>query len=136
MKKAFLLAFIGALLLSVCLVSPSCGVVGSKGPDTLRINTADLGADLMGYNGPTPVEIVVYKGVITEINALPNQETPRFMKRVLDTGLLKSLDGKTLEEAAQTQLDTVTGATFTSETLIENIRLGLEKAQELSRTKK
>lgn len=136
MKKALLLASVGTLLFSLCLVSPSCGIIGSRGPDTLRINTTELGAGLIGYNGPTPVEIVVYKGVITEINALPNQETPRFMKRVLDSGLLGRLDGKTLEEASQTQLDAVTGATFTSETLIENIRLGLEKAQELSAAKK
>lgn len=128
MKNFFLLAGMGALLVSICLVSPSCGSRGSKGPDTLKVNTTTLGAKIIGYNGPTPLEISVFQGQITSIKALPNQETPRYMQRVLESGLLERLEGKTLEEAAQTQLDAVTGATFTSEAMIQNIRLGLEKA--------
>lgn len=128
MKNFFLLAGLGALLVSICLVSPSCGSRGSKGPDTLKVNTTTLGAKIIGYNGPTPLEISVFQGQITSIKALPNQETPRYMQRVLESGLLERLDGKTLEEAAQTQLDAVTGATFTSEAMIQNIRLGLEQA--------
>ena len=128
MKNFFLLAGLGALLVSICLVSPSCGSRGSKGPDTLKVNTTTLGAKIIGYNGPTPLEISVFQGQITSIKALPNQETPRYMQRVLESGLLERLEGKTLEEAAQTQLDAVTGATFTSEAMIQNIRLGLEQA--------
>ena len=128
MKNFFLLAGLGALLVSICLVSPSCGSRGSKGPDTLKVNTTSLGAKIIGYNGPTPLEISVFQGQITSIKALPNQETPRYMQQVLESGLLDRLDGKTLEEAAQTQLDAVTGATFTSEAMIQNIRLGLEEA--------
>ena len=136
MKKFLFLVVIFALFAGGSFVNHSCTGSGSKGLDTLKINTTDLGAEIIGFKGPTPLEISIYQGVITDIKALPNQETPRFMKRVLDSGLLGRLDGKTLEEASQTQLDAVTGATFTSETLIENIRLGLEKAQELSAAKK
>ena len=130
MKKAFLFGGIAAVLVSVSLVTPSCGLSGgkAKGPDTLKINTTQLGADVIGYNGPTPVEIAVFQGVITEIKALPNQESPRYLQKVLDSGLLNVLVGKTLEEAKETQLDAVSGATYTSEAFIKNIRLGLEEA--------
>ena len=130
MKKAFLLGVILAVLAMVSLTTPSCGLSGrrAKGPDTLKVNTTQLGADIIGYNGPTPVEIAVYQGVITEIKALPNVESPRYLQKVLESGLLEKLVGKTVDEAKETQLDAVSGATYTSEAMIKNIRLGLEEA--------
>ena len=127
MKKAILLCAVAGVLLSASVVAPSCGMSGgAKGPDTLKVNTTELGAGIIGYNGPTPVEIAVYKGVITEIKALPNVESPRYFQRVLESGLLEKLVGKTVEEAKDTELDAVTGATFSSEAIIKNIRLGLD----------
>jgi len=32
-----------------------------------------MGADIIGFNDATPVEISVYQGVITKIEALPNR---------------------------------------------------------------
>lgn len=131
MKRVILLAGIGALLLSVSLVSPSCGTnAGARGADTLKINTTELGAAVIGFNGPTPVEISVSQGVITEIKALPNQETPRYFELVENSGLLKQLEGKSVEEAKTMQLDAVTGATYSSKAVIQNIRLGLETLKE------
>ena len=72
------------------------------------------------------MEISVYKGVITHIEVLPNRESPRFLKKVLDSGLLSQLVGKTVKEAKGMHLDAVSGATFTSNALIRNIQLGLE----------
>ena len=126
MHKLILIAAIGAVMAGASYVSSSCAGFRAKGPDTLKINTTDLGADIIGFNGPTPVEISVYDGVITGIQALPNQETPRFFQRVLESGLLQKMVGKTVEEAKEMELDAVTGATFSSEALIKNIRLGLE----------
>lgn len=129
MKKILLLSVISLVLAGSFLGSfTSCGGNRSQAPDTLKINTTDISADVVGFNGPTPVEISVCKGVITGIKALPNQETPKFLQKVLDSGLLESLNGKTLEEARSVELDAVTGATFTSKAMIENIRLGLEEA--------
>ena len=127
MKKLLLLCAIGGVLLSASLANWSCGTShAAKGPDTLKINTTDLGADIIGFNGPTPVEISITQGVITKIEALPNRETPRFFQMVLDSGLLGKLVGKTVEEAKTTQLDAVSGATFSSKAVIQNIQLGLE----------
>lgn len=131
MKKAILILGILAVLGSTCLMSTSCGTnAGAKGADTLKINTTELGAEVIGFNGITPVEISVHKGVITKIEALPNQETPRYFQAVLESGLLEKLVGKTVKEAKATELDAVSGATFSSEALIQNIRLGLEAVPE------
>ena len=130
MRNILLLTAVLAVLTGASVSLSSCGS-GSRNQnsDTLRVNTTELGADIRGFNGPTPVEITVVKGVITEIKALPNVETPGFFQRVLDSGLLGKLDGKTLEEARDVKLDAVTGATYSSKALIENIRLGLEQAK-------
>ena len=127
MKKVLLFALTGAILAFICIVSPSCKPTGgNSSADTLKINTTTLGADIIGYMGPTPLEISVYKGVITDIKTLPNQETPRFQQRVLDSGLLSQLVGKTVKEAKAMKLDAVSGATFTSTAMIKNIQIGLE----------
>ena len=129
MKKILLLVAIVAVLSGTFAVSTACGSSQAKGPDTLRINTTDLGKDIIGYNGPTPVEITVVAGNIVDIQALPNRESPRYMQAVLEGGLLKKLVGKSVKEAKDMELDAVTGATYTSNALIKNIRLGLEKAE-------
>ena len=126
MNRIFLLSMLGGALVSAMLVSSSCGAgKASKGPDTLKINTTDLGAEVIGFNGPTPVEISVHQGVITGIEVLPNREGPRYMQMVRESGLLDKLTGKTLEEAKTVTLDAVTGATFTSSALIKNIQMGV-----------
>ena len=130
MKKLLLMAGIGALLVSVSMVTPSCGSSAAKGPDTLKVNTTELGASIIGFNGATPVEISICKGTITKIKALPNQESPRYLQEVLSSGLLDKLVGKTVKEAKETKLDAVSGATYTSSALIENIQLGLEQVKE------
>ena len=129
MKKILLLAAIVAVLSGAFAVSTACGNSHAKGPDTLRINTTDLGKDIIGYNGPTPVEITVVSGNIVDIQALPNMEGPRYMQAVRDGELLKKLVGKSVKEAKDMELDAVSGATYTSNALIKNIRLGLEKAE-------
>lgn len=130
MKKLLLMAGIGALLVSVSVVTPSCGSSAAKGPDTLKVNTTELGASIIGFNGATPVEISICKGTITKIKALPNQESPRYLQEVLSSGLLDKLVGKTVKEAKETKLDAVSGATYTSSALIENIQLGLEQVKD------
>lgn len=127
MRKGILILGILSVLSGTFVTSTSCGNRSAKkGADTLKVNTTELGADVMGFKGPTPVEISTVKGVITRIEALPNQESPRFFQMVVESGLLEKLVGKTVEEAKATQLDAVSGATYSSEAVIQNIRLGLD----------
>ena len=109
-KKALIVLAVVSLLALICSASPSCAPrTKAKSTDTLRVNTLELGANVIGYNGPTPVEITVCGGVITSVKALPNQETPRFFQRVMDSGLLESIVGKTPKQARAMKLDAVSG---------------------------
>lgn len=92
------------------------------------INTTDLCKDVSGFNGPVPVNIYVTGGVIDSIRPLPNGETPRFFMRVEQSDLLKSYEGKTLQEAAVMTPDAVSGATYSSTAIITNIQKGVQKA--------
>lgn len=92
------------------------------------VNTTELGKDIIGYVGPTPVEIYVDGDVISKIVPLPNQETPEYYGAVRNSDLFETLDGKTLGEAASAQIDGVSGATYTSRALIGNIRAGVAYA--------
>lgn len=129
-KKMILLAAIAALLLSIGLVSSACGSRSGRNAqaDTLVVNTTELCKDVIGYDGPTPLKITIVKGVVASVEALPNTETPRFFDQVLKSGLLKAVVGKKVSEAAEMQLDAVTGATYSSEAVIENLSAGLKEA--------
>lgn len=92
------------------------------------INTTEIGKDIIGYVGPTPVEITIADDRILKIKPLPNQETPEFFGAVRNSDLLESLDGMTLEEAQKAHIDAVSGATFTSNAIIGSIRAGVNYA--------
>ena len=132
MKKWMLLAVLSALLVSMGLVSSACGSRQSKkaAADTLVVNTTELCKDVVGFNGPTPLKIKVVNGVVASVEALPNDETPRFFDQVLASGLLNAVVGKTPAEAAEMPLDAVTGATYSSKAVIENLRAGLKEAEQ------
>jgi uncharacterized protein with FMN-binding domain len=130
MKKMMLLAAIAALLVSLGLVSRAQGSRPARKAvaDTLIVNTTDLCKDVIGYDGPTPLKITVVKGIVTSVEALPNTESPSYFDRVLQSGLLKAVVGKTPADAVKMPLDAVSGATYSSEAVIENLRAGLQEA--------
>ena len=129
-KKSILLAALAALLLSIGLVSGARGTRNTRPApaDTLVINTTELCKDVIGYDGPTPLVIKVVNGVVAKVEALPNTESPSYFARVIQGGLLKAVVGKKVSDAAQMQLDAVSGATYSSEAVIENLRAGLAEA--------
>ncbi len=122
MKKVVILLAAAVVLLGACAAK------NKPKQQSFVINTEQLGKDVMGYAGTTPLEIHVKDGKIEKIVALPNSETPGFFQRVLDSPIFSSLTDKTIEEASEVQLDAVSGATWSSKAVIENIRLGLKEA--------
>ncbi|SKC40031.1 FMN-binding domain-containing protein [Bacteroidales bacterium WCE2004] len=122
MKRILILLAAAAVCLGACSANKKAK------PQNFVINTETLGKEVMGYAGTTPLEIHVKDGRIEKIVALPNSETPGFFQRVLDSPIFSSLTGKTIEEASEVQLDAVSGATWSSKAVIENIRLGLKEA--------
>ncbi len=98
--------------------------------DTLIVNTTDLAKDVIGYNGTTPLEIKLVDGVIVAVKALPNSETPRFFQRVTASPIFTAPIGKTPQQVLQMHFDAVTGATYSSEAVLENLRRGLKSIAE------
>ncbi|MBR4135355.1 MAG: FMN-binding protein [Bacteroidales bacterium] len=94
---------------------------------TLIINTTPLCKDVIGFNGPTPVEIYIKNGKVQKVVALANEETPSFFQRA--SVILKSWDGKKVSEAAKLKVDVVSGATYSSQAIIQNVQTGLNYAQ-------
>jgi electron transport complex protein RnfG len=98
------------------------------------IYTGDIANKVIGYNGTTPLNITVKNGVIENIEVLPNQESPGYLKRAKDK-VLPQYIGKTVNEAKKLKPDIATGATYTSEALIKNIQMGLDQSKSTSTAK-
>ena len=89
------------------------------------VNTTTLAQDVIGYEGPTPLKIYIRKNRVERIEALPNQETPKYWKAATKH-LLEKWNGKKVKEAKEMKVDGRTGATFSSNALKENVKRGLE----------
>lgn len=94
----------------------------APGGDTV-IHTADAPGVIDGYAGPVPLDIYISDGKITEVRPLPNAETPSFFKRAAE--VLPLWVGKTPQEALTLRVDGVSGATYSSIAIINNVHAGL-----------
>ncbi len=112
------------LLAAVCIVAAAA----SAKPKSFVVNTTKSGKSVLGFAGTTPVEITVTDGRIEKVVALPNSETPEYFQKVQDSPIFTKLLGKTPKEASEIRLDAVSGATFSSKAVIENVRIGLKEA--------
>lgn len=94
------------------------------------VNTAQLGLDIRGYNGPVPLKIRLDpSGKVASIAVLDNSESPKFLQHVLDGGLLEQWIGRNAGQIlAAPDIDAVSGATYTSKAIIANVRAGLATA--------
>lgn len=93
---------------------------------TVIINTTYLAKDIKGFGGPVPLEIYIRKGKVQKVHALPNTETPDFFHEA--SVLLERWNGKTAEQALAMKVDGVTGATYTSQAIIGNMKAGMQYA--------
>ena len=130
MKRLHILHF--SLLIVATLFLQSYMV----GDDTLTkedgmivINTTELGKDIEGYNGPTPLKVYINKNKKVErIEFLKSMETPKYYVKV-KKALQDKWNGLKIKEAKTLQVDAVTGATFSSEAVIQNVQLALDYYQ-------
>lgn len=102
-------------------------VLRTEADGTQVINTTTLGKDITGFGGTVPLEIYIKDGRITQVKALPNQESPEFFGRA--SKLLDRWKGKSLEEAGAMKVDGVSGATYSSKAIIGNMQRGIAYAQ-------
>ncbi len=89
---------------------------------TRVINSTSLAKDVVGFGGRTPVLIYVKDDIIQKIVAQPNAETPSFFQEVEKSGLLSKWDGMSLSAAATASVDGVSGATYSAEAIISNVK--------------
>ncbi|MCM1138205.1 MAG: 4Fe-4S binding protein [Muribaculum sp.] len=131
---SFIVVFILLASLAMCMQSRLFGVSLSSGQTSGQnhhtsqtvINTTPLSKNIVGFAGPTPVNIYVNsQNKIDSIVPLPNSETPEFFRKLHDEGLLSAWDNKSLSEAARLKVDAVSGATLSSNAIIQNVRLGI-----------
>lgn len=96
---------------------------------TAVVYTRELAKDVMGYGGAIPLEIQMKDGRITAIKAERNAESPDFFAKV-EEGLMPKWNGLTPDEALQLKVDAVSGATLSSNAVIENVQRGMEYAHD------
>lgn len=116
-------AVVVALLISAC---PDDDIITRNGKTTV-VNTTNLGSDVRGFKGTTPVLIHIEKNKVVKVEPLPNKETPRFFARA--KAVLQKFEGLTVSKARKAQVDGVSGATYSSTALTKNVKLGLDYYQ-------
>ena len=121
MKKLLSILLVSALALAF---SPDVPVVTEK-DGLVLINTTTLCAQYEGYNGPTPVLITLKEGKVAQVQTLPNQETPAYFELLKEEILFERWNGLSASDAAELEVDIVSGATYSSDAIIHNVRSGL-----------
>lgn len=97
--------------------------VSTDAEGTMIIHTSGL-CETEGYAGKVPLDIYIEDGRIKNIVALPNDETPSFFEHASE--IFAQWIGKTPEEVRLHKADAVSGATYSSNAIIENVNAGLD----------
>ena len=136
MKKTLIIAAIMLLVAGTASLDARTKkkTTAKKANTTQVIFTGDIANKVIGYNGTTPLNITIKNGVIENIEVLPNQESPGYLKRAKEK-VLPQYIGKTVAEAKKLDADIATGATYTSKAIIKNIQMGLDQAKSSSSKK-
>ena len=90
------------------------------------ISTTPYAPDVQGFAGPTPLYIYVSADhTIERITAGENAETPSFFDRAYE-GIIPTWIGQDIDHCKELNVDAVSGATYTSNALIQNMRRALD----------
>ena len=131
MKRNQIKALSICSIIAISLTLLSAGIndnTMTKEDGMFVINTTSIGKDIEGYNGPTPLKIYIKKNTVVKIEALKSAERPKYYAKV-KKALLEKWNGLKVKEASQLKVDAVTGATYSSEAVVKNVRLGLDYYQ-------
>lgn len=122
-QRTLIIALCSFALMSFCVSNNA--IKYEKG--TAVVNTTSI-VKARGFQGKTPVKIYIRNGKVQKIVAQPNQETPSVFAQA--ETLLKKFVGKSVDEAEQMKVDGVSGATYSSKALIQNVKGGLKYYRE------
>ena len=124
MKKIY----ISFLLFALALMSFIADETMTKEDGAFVINTTEIGKNVEGYQGTTPLKVYIKNNKVEKIEFLKSTETPKYYAKV-KKALQDKWNGLKVKDAKAQQVDAVTGATFSSEAVIENVRLALDYYQ-------
>ena len=113
------------LLLAAFTLAQADNVMKKEKDGTYIVNTTTLAQDVEGYNGPTPLEIYIKKNKIVKVVLLKSMETPKYNAKVKKQ-MIPLYENRKLKKGQKVEVDGVTGATFTSDAIKENVKRGLE----------
>ena len=89
------------------------------------LSSAPFAPDIKGFAGPTPLYIYVdTEGRVVRSAAGENAETPDFFASAWE-GTAPKWEGKDAETGAKLKVDAVSGATYSSNAIKENVKRGL-----------
>jgi len=120
MKKMLL-----AVLLVFTMTAQADNVMTKTQDGTYIINTTTLAQDVEGYAGATPLEVYIKKNKIVKVVVLKNQDGPKYNAKVKKE-MVPKYEGMDVKKGTVQDVDAVTGATFTSKAIQENIRRAVE----------
>lgn len=115
-----------ALATAAVVMFPALGQ-NTKANNKVVVNTTELCKDVLGHHATTPVEITIVGGKIESVKALPSEETPSFYVEAVK--VLDAFKGMTVKQALEAEVDAISGATMSSDALIENVKAGLKTLQ-------
>lgn len=82
---------------------------------------------IKGYAGETPLMVALTpENKVKSVVLLANNETPGYLAQVVNSGLLKTWDGMKLKRAKKKTPDTVSGATYSSRSIIETFKAAIK----------
>ncbi|MBO4891102.1 MAG: FMN-binding protein [Prevotella sp.] len=125
MKKTF---SVFAILFALLVMGFVADETMTKENGMFVINTTELGKNVEGYQGTTPLKVYIKNNKVEKIEFLKSTETPKYYDRVKKF-LQTKWDGLKVKEAKEKQVDVVTGATYSSEAVIKNVQLALDYYQ-------
>ena len=125
MKKTF----ITLLLIAAFITAEAQQVMRKEKDGTYIVNTTTIANDVDGYAGPTPVEVYIKKNKIVKVVPLKTMDGPKYVAKVKNSMLTKYEGMKIEKKAPLPKVDGVTGATFTSDAMRQNIERAIEYYQ-------
>ena len=120
MRTFFISSAIAVVFLTTTAAGIYSGVMTKQTDGTYVVNTTTL-SSAEGYRGKTPLEVHIKNNKIVKIVPLKNHETPKYFAMVKKT-LLPKYAGMKTSKVEKTKIDGVTGATYSSDAVIANVK--------------
>lgn len=130
MNKSVIVAFVlaSAVALGFSKTSENNNVMHKTCDGVYIVNTTEI-CDSKGFRSSTPLEVYIEKGKVIKIEALPNDESPGYFRKVKNSlfPMYENLKVSKAEKLADVvEIDGCTGATYSTVAVQANIKAALD----------